>query len=339
MIKKKACFIIGEVAQAHNGSIDIAHDYIESLSKTGVDAVKFQTHIAKSETTIHEPWRVKFSEQDKTRYDYWKRMEFTESQWLELKEHADEVNLKFLSSPFSLEAVDLLNKLDIHAWKIASGEFNNKQMLSSICETGKPIFLSTGMCSMSEIDIDIETIKSLSNSEITLMQCTSKYPTSAEDVGLNMVNEFRERYNCPVGLSDHSGSIYTGIAAVTLGINVLEVHATFSRNEIGPDVTSSLTINEIKEMVDGIKFVESVLANPIDKDKMAEDLKPMRKIFRKSLVYNRKLEKGAKVAKEDLDYKKPGTGLPFEKLENIIGRKLVISVESDDIVSFSHFES
>jgi len=172
-----------------------------------------------------------------------------------------------------------------------------------------------------------------------LMQCTSKYPTSAKDIGLNMIDEFRQKFNCKVGLSDHSGSLYTGIAAVTLGIDLLEIHATFSRDDIGPDVTSSLTISEIKEMVDGIKFIENILDNPVDKDKMAEELQPMRKIFRKSLVYNKKLESGTNITKDDLAYKKPGTGLPFEKLEYVVGKKLVTSVKPDDIVLLSHFKS
>ena len=141
------CLIIAEVAQAHDGSLGAAHAYIDAIADAGADAVKFQTHIAEAESTPHEPWRVKFSKQDATRYDYWKRIEFTEEQWLGLKQHADERNLIFLSSPFSIEAVDLLTRIGVRYWKIASGEVSNLPMLEHILKTRLPIILSSGMSS------------------------------------------------------------------------------------------------------------------------------------------------------------------------------------------------
>ena len=144
--------VIAEIAQAHDGSLGTAHAYIDAVSAAGADAIKFQTHIAAAESTPEEPWRVKFSQQDKTRYDYWKRMEFTEEQWAALREHANESGLIFLSSPFSIEAVDLLTRVGVPAWKVASGEVNNTVMLDHMAQTGLPILLSTGMSPFSEID-------------------------------------------------------------------------------------------------------------------------------------------------------------------------------------------
>ena len=141
------CMIVAEVAQAHDGSLGSAHAFIDAIANAGADAVKFQTHIAAAESTPAEPWRVKFSYQDATRYDYWKRMEFTEAQWLGLKNHAEERKLLFLSSPFSMEAVELLQRIGIRAWKIASGELTNVPMLGRIVESGLPIILSSGMSS------------------------------------------------------------------------------------------------------------------------------------------------------------------------------------------------
>ena len=145
------CFIIAEIAQAHDGSLGTAHAYIDAVAKTGADAIKFQTHIASAESTPDEPFRIKFSRQDENRFDYWKRMEFTKEQWVGLFEHCKEVGITFLSSPFSEEAVELLNEIGTPAWKIASGEVSNQPMLAKMSETQKPILLSTGMSDIDEI--------------------------------------------------------------------------------------------------------------------------------------------------------------------------------------------
>ena len=210
------CLIVAEVAQAHDGSLGTAHAYIDAVAACGADAVKFQTHIAAAESTPDEPWRIKFSPQDATRYDYWKRMEFTEEQWGGLKRHADERGLLFLSSPFSIEAVDLLNRVGVAAWKIPSGETANTPMLDRMLATGLPILLSTGMSPLSEIDDAVQHVRE-SGVPLVIFQCTTAYPCPPEKVGLNLISLFRERYDCSVGLSDHSGTIYPGLAAVTTG--------------------------------------------------------------------------------------------------------------------------
>ncbi len=153
--KSNSPLVIAEIAQAHEGSLGIAHSYIDAASNAGVDAVKFQTHIASAESTLSEPWRVKFSNQDATRYDYWKRMEFSKEQWKELYEHSRERNMLFISSPFSIEAVELLLETGIDAWKVASGELNNTTLFEMIAETGLPVFVSTGMSNYDEIDKDV----------------------------------------------------------------------------------------------------------------------------------------------------------------------------------------
>ena len=146
------CLIIGEVAQTHDGSLGQAHAFIDAIARAGADAVKFQTHIAKAESTPEEPWRIKFSTQDSTRYDYWRRMEFSADQWAELKKHADSRGLLFLSSPFSTEAFSLLHGLGMNVWKIASGEIGNLPLLDKIAATGKPVILSSGMSDWRELD-------------------------------------------------------------------------------------------------------------------------------------------------------------------------------------------
>ena len=211
--------IIAEIAQAHDGSLGMAHAYIDAVAKTGADAIKFQTHIAAAESTPAEPWRVKFSQQDERRFDYWRRMEFTTEQWRGLKQHADEAGLIFLSSPFSIEAVELLDSLGMAAWKIASGEVTNWPMLERMAETKRQFLLSSGMSDLAEIDGLVNWLRE-QELPFALLQCTSAYPCPPEKVGLNALSLFQERYQCPVGLSDHSSTIFPSLAAATLGATV-----------------------------------------------------------------------------------------------------------------------
>jgi len=330
--KSAKCFILAEVAQAHDGSLGMAHAFIEAIANAGADAVKFQTHIAAAESTPSEPWRVKFSPQDATRYDYWKRMEFTEAQWHGLKRHAEERGLKFLSSPFSIEAVELLTRVGVSAWKVASGEVSNVSMFERMAATGWPILLSTGMSPLSEIDAAVERVKAY-RLPLTALQCTSVYPCPPEQVGLNLISFFRERYDCGIGLSDHSGTIYPGLAAATLGIEVLEVHVTLSREMFGPDVTSSITTSELRQLVEGVRFIEKMKTHPMDKDAMATQLAPMRNLFTKSIVAKVHLQAGTILKAEHLIVKKPGMGIPSHRLPELLGRRLRCDVAADQLLS------
>jgi N,N'-diacetyllegionaminate synthase len=327
----QGCFIIGEVAQAHDGSLGTAHAYIDAIANVGADAVKFQTHIAAAESTPGEPWRVKFSDQDITRYDYWKRMEFTEEQWRKLKKHADEKGIQFLSSPFSVEAVELLTRIGVSAWKVASGEVNNIPLFERIAATGLPIFLSTGMSPLNEIDAVVERVRAC-RLPLTLLQCTSLYPCPPEKIGLNLIPFFRERYGCSVGLSDHSGTIYPALAAATLGMDVLEVHVTLSREMFGPDVPASVTTQELRQLVEGIRFIEKMRANPVNKDTLAAEVQPVRDLFTKSVVARVNLSAGTVLREEHLALKKPGTGIPADKLGDVIGRQLSRNIQADEML-------
>lgn len=323
------CLVIGEVAQSHDGSLGMAHAFIDAIAKTGADAVKFQTHIASAESTPAEPWRVKFSKQDASRYDYWKRMEFSPEQWQGLADHAKESGLIFLSSPFSLEAVELLNKIDMPAWKVASGEVGNKALLDEMLETGKPILLSTGMSNFKEIDDAVARIRQ-KNVEHAVMQCSTAYPCPPEKIGLNLIPELSKRYKCAVGLSDHSGTIYPGLAAVTLGIEVLELHVALSREMFGPDVPASVTTGELRQLVEGIRFIERMRAAPVDKDDFAEEVLPLRRLFTKSIVAGMELSKGTVLDEKHLRLKKPGSGLPGERMHDLIGKTLLRDVKADE---------
>jgi N,N'-diacetyllegionaminate synthase len=331
------CIVVGEVAQAHDGSLGFAHAFIDAIAAAGADAVKFQTHIASAESTPAEPWRVRFSSQDATRYDYWKRMEFSEAAWHGLKKHADERNLWFLSSPFSSEAIDLLERVGVAAWKVASGETSNLPFLERLTRDGRPVLLSTGMSSTEEIDRAVELIQSRGRA-LAVMQCTSAYPCPPEKVGLNLISQFRERYGCAVGLSDHSGTIYPGLAAATLGIDILEVHVTLSRDMFGPDVPASLTPAELQQLTDGIRFIERMTANPVDKDESARETAPLHDLFTKSVVARVDLPAGTVLKVEHLAAKKPGTGIPAGRMPEVVGSRLVRAVAADQLLSEGDLE-
>jgi N,N'-diacetyllegionaminate synthase len=325
---KPGCLVIGEVAQAHDGSLGTAHAFIDAIAAAGADAVKFQTHIAAAESTPREPWRVRFSPQDDSRYDYWKRMEFTEEQWTGLKAHAEERGLLFLSSPFSIEAAEMLERLGMKAWKVASGEVSNPMLFDYLIGTGKPMLISTGMSPLEEIDAAVKRIEA----PLAVMQCTTAYPCPPEKLGLNMIPFFRERYGCAVGLSDHSGTIYPGLAAVTLGAEVLEVHVTLSREAFGPDVPASLTTAELRQLVEGVRFLERAL--PVDKDVMAVEMEPLRQMFTKSVVARFDLPEGTVLTPEHLTVKKPGGGIPPARMPELIGGRLRRAVKADEALRF-----
>ncbi|MEZ0395249.1 MAG: N-acetylneuraminate synthase family protein [Anaerolineales bacterium] len=332
------CFIIGEVAQAHDGSLGMAHAFIDAIAAAGADAVKFQTHIAAAESSPQEPFRVRFSRQDATRYDYWKRMEFTEEQWAGLAEHARQKGLIFLSSPFSEAAVDLLARLGMPAWKIPSGEVSNPLLLERIAAAGGPILLSSGMSSLAETDRAVAWIRER-GLPLGIFQCTSQYPVQPEALGLNLLDLYRARYGVPVGLSDHSGTIYAGLAAVSLGANMLEVHVTFSREMFGPDVPASVTTAELRSLVEGVRFIEQALVHPLDKDELAGQMETMRQTFGKALVAARDLPAGARLARPDLTARKPASaGLPAEALEGVLGKRLKRALAAGDFLTSADLE-
>jgi len=326
--KDAACTIIGEVAQAHDGSLGAAHAYIDAIALAGADAVKFQTHIADAESTAAEPWRTKFSPQDETRLDYWRRMEFTPEQWSGLKQHAQEKGLLFLSSPFSLQAFDLLNQLGVAGWKVASGEITNFPLLDAMSATGQPLMISCGMSVYEEIDAAVERT-SPARDKLAVMQCSSIYPTSAEHVGLNVLADFKTRYGCAVGLSDHSATIYPALASVMAQAQVVEVHVTLSRDMFGPDVIASLTPEELRQTVDGIRFIETMRANPIDKSMTLGETEPLRQIFLKSVVACTDMCAGTVLTAENITTKKPGTGISANQYDQILGKVLRRDIKAD----------
>jgi N-acetylneuraminate synthase len=330
-------YLIAEVAQAHDGSLGFAHTFIDAAAEAGADAVKFQTHFADDESTQDEPFRVKFSKQDSSRYNYWKRLEFTDEEWAGLVEHAKEKKLTFLSSAFSPKAMDLLERLGMPAWKIASGEVLSPGFLERMSVSGKPILLSTGMSTYAEVEASVKMLQER-KAPLAVLQCTSRYPTSYEDIGLNVIGEFRRSFGCPVGLSDHSGRIYTAVIAMARGADLIEAHITLDKRMFGPDTSSSLTVEEFAMLNESRKAQAAIDAHPVNKDVMAAELKEVRSLFQKSAAVVRPLPAGTVLTRDMLTAKKPGTGIPAQEIEKLAGKRLARAVQPDRILTWSDID-
>ena len=312
---------IAEIGQAHEGSLGMLFSYIEALADAGVDAVKFQMHIPEAESSEFEPFRVKFSLEDATRFDYWKRMSFTLEQWKLIKQKCVDCKVTFLCSPFSNLAVDWLEEIGVSQYKIGSGEVTNWLILEKIVRTRKPIILSSGMSSWEELDQTVLFLKER-NAKFSILQCTTSYPTKPEQYGLNVIKELKERYQVTVGFSDHSASLATCIAAVAVGAEIVEFHAVFDRRQFGPDSKSSLTIDEIQVLVKHIKEINTALNHPINKASN-EDFSELKTIFEKSLAINKDLKENHVLTFEDLEAKKPkGYGIEASQFISVIGKKI-----------------
>ncbi len=329
-------FIIAEVGQSHGGSLKKAIRYIKSISETGVDAIKFQTHIASDESTLDEPFRVSFSKKYKSRYDYWKAMEFNEKEWKKISYYCQKNKVTLLSSPFSLKAVKLLKKIKIPAWKIASGEFFSNQMLDEIYKTKKPLLISTGMSKYSEI---YKIVKKLKKEKIKflLFQCTSEYPSNKKNIGLNIVDEFKKKFKCPAGLSDHSGNLMTLLSAIASGSNAIECHVKLNGPKNNPDFSSSISLKELKFLVEFNNYYYELKEAKINKNLLSKKVKKNRKLFLKSLAPIKSMKKGEIVKADNITEKKPGTGINIKYKNKLIGKKLSKNIKFNQLFKWKFF--
>jgi N,N'-diacetyllegionaminate synthase len=319
--------IIAEIGSVHDGSFGNALKLIELAVECGADSVKFQTHIAEAETLINAPAPSFFK--GEPRFDYFIRTGFSIKQWKELKNKCDELKIEFLSSPFSNEAVEMLEEIKMNRYKIPSGEVTNLPMLELIAQTDKPIILSSGMSTWKELDEAVRIIQTFHN-KITILQCTSEYPCAFENVGLNIMLEMRDRYNLAIGLSDHTLSNYSAFSAVSLGATLIEKHLTFSRKMYGSDARHSLEPTEFKDLVKGVDAIEKMLLSKVDKDLVANQMKEMKEVFQKSIVAACDIPEGQILGMEHLAFKKPGTGVPANRYKDILGRKTLSKIIKDE---------
>jgi N-acetylneuraminate synthase len=325
--------IIAEIGSVHDGSFGNACKLIEVAAACGADTVKFQTHLPESETLRDAPAPAYFK--GEPRFEYFRRTGFTVNQWRSLKAKCEEVGVTFLSSPFSIEAVDLLEKISVAQYKIPSGEVTNVPLLERVAETGKATLLSSGMSNWAEIDRAVDVLRG--GGPLVVMQCTSAYPCPPERVGLNVLGEMQRRYQLPVGYSDHTEDTAAAMAAAALGAVAIEKHLTFSRLMYGSDAANAMEPGPFTAYCAGIRNIWRMRDNPVEKD----DLGPysdMKRVFEKSIVAVRALPVGAVLARTDLAFKKPGDGISAARYGEIVGRRLAQAVAVDHVFSEQDFE-
>ena len=318
--------VIAEIGNTHDGSIGQARALIQAAAEAGADAVKFQTHIAQAEMLPSTPTPPHF---DEPRYEFTRRMELSEEQHLSLKALAEKRGLIFFSSPFSVEAVELLERVGCPLYKVASGEVTNPPLLRAIGATGKPVLISSGMSGLGELDAAIAVLRDF-DAPIALMQCTSAYPCPPERVNLRAMETLAERYGIPVGLSDHTPDIHTAIAATALGATFIEKHFTLSKRLYGPDHHASLVPEELARLVEGVRVVHAALG---DGSKERDgSLDPVRATFEKSIVAKVAIAAGTAIEDSMVTTKRPGTGIPAAHIDSVVGRRAARDLDRDDLL-------
>ncbi len=336
---KKNPYIIAEVGLSHEGSLGIAKSMIDKIAKCKVNAVKFQLHIAEEESSKSEKFRSKFSNQDKTRYDYWKRTSFKLNEWKFLSDYSKKKGLDFICSPFSLKSVEILKKLKVDKWKIASGEIANILILDKICKISKKeIILSTGLTYQNELDKIIKFLKRKKNN-ISILQCNSEYPSELKDINYSLIEFFKKRYNVKSGISDHSGNLNSLKYAISMGANILEAHICYSKDFFGPDSSSSITFEELEELT---KFKNDYLNMKNLKNlsfmKLKQSQKIMRKLFNQNLIYKKNFLKGHRISINNINHKKLHKGLSGLDTFKIINKKLNKKVYKNNLIKLSDFK-
>lgn len=308
--------IIAEIGSVHDGSFGNACRLIDAASACGADTVKFQTHIAEAESLPDAPSPPYFK--GEPRMDYFRRTAFTGDQWRALKKHCAAAGVTFLSSPFSLEAVDLLEDVGVDSYKVPSGEVTNVPLLQRIAGTRKPALLSSGMSDWAELDRAVDTLRG--GGSLTVMQCTTTYPCPPERVGLNIIQEMRARYGLPVGFSDHTLGPAAAFAAASLGAEVVEKHFTFSRLMYGSDAANAMEPADFRAFTEGLHAIWAMQANPVDKDDLAP-FREMKRIFEKSVVTAGPIAEGQVLEEKDLVFLKPGDGISAARYRTVVGRR------------------
>ena len=321
-------FIIAEAGINHNGDIKIAKKMASVAAESGADAVKFQAHIFGAESLPDAPNPSYFNKE--SRKEYFEKTAFTFSEWGTLKEYAEkECSVEFISSVFSLEALNWLEKIGVRRHKIPSGEVTNTPLLEKTAITKKPVLLSSGMSSWEELDKAVQTLQENGCSDLTVLQCTSLYPCPPEKTGLNVLKELKKRYRLSVGLSDHTLGLSTSVAAVVLGAKVIEKHFTLSRDMPGSDARHSLEPGEFRRFVKEIRDAEKLLISCVDKDKLSRELRNMKIVFEKSIVAKTNIPKGVPITIDMIAFKKPGDGIRADRHREVLGKKAKVDINPD----------
>lgn len=325
-------YIIAEAGVNHNGSVEIAKKMVDSAKEAGVDCIKFQTFVSKNIASKNAR-KAEYQQQtdsDESQFDMLSKLELSFDEFFELSEYCKSKAIEFLSTAFDFDSINFLYSIGMGIWKVPSGDITNLPYLIKIAKLYKPIILSTGMSTMEDIKTAVAVLRENGSGKITVLHCTTEYPTPYEDVNLSAMDTINNEFNVPVGYSDHTKGIEISIAAVAMGATVIEKHFTLDRNMEGPDHKASLEPDELKAMVSAIRNVEIALGRG-DKEPAESEKKNM-SIARKSIIANCIIKKGEIFTEENLTVKRPGNGISPMKWFEVIGKPAARDFEEDELI-------
>lgn len=324
--------VIAEAGVNHNGDVNIAKKLVDEAKKAGADIVKFQTFqadkLASKQAKMAEYQKDNLGIEE-SQEEMLRKLMLSDKEYVELANYCKNVGIAFLSTPFEIDSIRFLDRLQ-NMWKIPSGEITNYPYLVEIARTGKDVILSTGMSTLDEVDEALNVLKTNSAGKITLMHCTTNYPTPMQDVNLKAMLTMKEHCGCDVGYSDHSKGIEVPIAAVAMGAVIIEKHFTLDRSMEGPDHKASLEPNELKAMVDAIRNVELAMGDGVKKPSESEMANI--EVVRKSIIASRDIKKGETLTEGNLTTKRPGTGISPMWWNEVIGTVAVRDFAEDELI-------
>ena len=322
--------IIAELGSVHDGSFGNAIKLIDLAAECKADFAKFQMHIANKETLKNAPSPAYFN--DESRYEYFKRLQFSDQQWIKIINHCKKKKISFMCSIFSSNSLKKLIKFGVKNIKIPSGEVSNLPLLMDVNNYRNiNIFLSTGMSSWKEID---KALQILNKSKVILMQCTSSYPCNDKNVGLNVLKEMQNKYGnkYKYGFSDHTIGSEAAICSVAYGAEYVEKHITFSKKMYGSDAKFAMEPDEFKIFCNSLKRARYIISNTVNKNDLS-NLKKMKNIFEKKIVAKKNMRKGKIITFKDLDFKKAKSGVSASKINNFLGKKIKRNIVKDNLLS------
>lgn len=329
------CFIIAEAGVNHNGDINLAKKLIDAASKAGVDAIKFQvfkTNDLIGVDTKVLPYQKKAIPGVKSQRDMLKRLELSYADFIKLKKYCDKKKIIFLATAHTTESVDFLGNI-VLAYKVGSGDLTNLPFLRNIALKKKPIILSTGMSTLSEVDEALRVIIKGGNRKIVLLHCTTSYPCPVEDIHLRAMQTLARKFKLPVGYSDHSIGFLAPVIAVSLGAYVIEKHFTLDKNMPGPDHKASLEPGELKEMVRLIRGTEKALGQNVKKPTLSE--KKIMALVRKSLTAAIDIPRGVIIREYMLSIRRPGNGISPKDIDRVVGKRARVSIKKNELLLWS----
>jgi len=325
--------IIAEAGVNHNGNINIAKELAFKAKECGADIVKYQTF--KSESVVSKlaskaEYQKNATGCEESQLDMVKKLELSYEEFTELKAYCDEIGIEFLSTAFDTESVEFLDKIiGQRIFKIPSGEVTNLPLLIDIAKTGKEIIMSTGMCTLEEINETLNILERNGCGKVSILHCTTEYPAPYEDINLNVIDTLKEVFpKCNIGYSDHTKGIFVPSLAVAKGATIIEKHFTLDNNMEGPDHKASLEPEELRRMIGDIRLAEKILGD-YEKKVVKSELNNI-KVARKSIVARTKIEKGALLTAENITTKRPGTGLSPMKWNQVIGTYAIDDFDEDE---------